>query len=104
MLPEVCVGTTVAVRVTELLDTAGLALVARVVVVEMVLATSSVKDWVASVPKPLLAVIVIGKLPTWVGVPDNRPALVKVMPVGRVPVFEKMANGKPVAVTWKLSA
>ena len=104
VLAEVCVGTTVAVRVTVLLETAGLALVARVVVVEMVLATLSVKLWVAAVPKPLLAVIVIGKLPDWVGVPDNTPAPESVTPFGRVSAVEKVGAGKPVAVIWKLSA
>ena len=104
VLAEVCVETTVAVRVTELLDTAGLLLVAMLVFVAIVLATLSVKLWVAAVPNPLLAVIVIGKLPDCVGVPLNRPALVSVTPLGRVSVVEKVAAGKPVAVTWKLSA
>ena len=38
--------------------------------------TVRVKDWVVGVPTPLLAVMVIGKVPAWVGVPESTPVLV----------------------------
>jgi hypothetical protein len=46
--------------------------------------TVSVKLCVAWVPTPLFAWKVIGKVPVWVGVPDNVPPE-NVTPVGNVP-------------------
>ena len=103
MLTEVWVEATDAVSVTRVFATAGLALVTSVVVVTMVVETSSVKFWTTGVPKPLLAVMTRGKLPAWVGIPASTPPFVKVTPVGSAPVWEKLAAGKPLAVTWKLS-
>lgn len=48
--------------------------------------TVSVKLWVTGDPIPLLAVIVIGYVPTWVAVPDSTPVKARVTPEGRVPV------------------
>jgi hypothetical protein len=61
--------------------------------------TVSVKLCVAFVPTPFVAVIVIGKEPDTAVVPDNRPAVLRVMPDGSVPVSEKVGAGYPVAVT-----
>src|SRR5580704_10474072 len=66
--------------------------------------TVRVKLWVAFGETPLVAVMVIGKLPLWVGVPESTPAAVNVTPVGRGPVSLKVGAGLPVAVTVKLPA
>src|SRR5580704_228450 len=66
-----------------------------------VVATVRVKLWVADGATPLLAVMVIGNDPLWVGVPARIPAEVSVTPVGRVPVSLKVGAGVPVAVTVK---
>jgi hypothetical protein len=65
------------------------------------LLTVRVKTWVAFVPTPLLAVIVIGYEPTVpnAGVPLSAPAEVSVTPLGSAPVSLKVGVGKPVAVT-----
>ena len=55
--------------------------------------TVSVKFWVASGETPLVAVMVIGKEPDWVGVPDSTPALVRVTPFGSDPDSLKVGAG-----------
>src|SRR5215472_14669475 len=67
--------------------------------------TVSVKVWVAGVPTPLLAVKVMGYVPTLpdAGVPLSVPvpfALpVKVIPLGNAPASVKVGAGKPVVIT-----
>ncbi|MDA8314030.1 MAG: hypothetical protein M0010_02490 [Actinomycetota bacterium] len=60
--------------------------------------TVKVKDWVAFGLKPLLAVTVIGKAPSWAGVPERVPALDRLTPEGRLPDSLKVGVGVPVAV------
>jgi len=60
--------------------------------------TVSVKDWATGVPIPFDTVIVTGKTPFWVGVPQSTPVEVRVTPVGRVPVLLNVGTGVPVAV------
>ena len=59
--------------------------------------TVSVKDWVASEPTPLLAVMVMGKLPDEAGVPARvavpSPLSTKVTPPGSAPVSVMAAAG-----------
>ena len=58
---------------------------------------SRVKDCVASGETPFEAVMVMGKLPVWVGVPESMPVLprsFKVTPVGSVPVSESEGGGR----------
>ena len=69
--------------------------------------TVRVKPWV-TVPEPLVAVMVSGKVPVVVGVPA-KPAVplapaTKATPAGRVPVSVTAAAGKPLVVTGKLRA
>ena len=64
--------------------------------------TIKVKLWDASGETPLVAVMVIGKEPDWVDVPESTPALERVTPFGRVPVSLKVGAGVPVAVTVKV--
>ena len=59
---------------------------------------------IASGDSPLVAVMVIGKEPDWVGVPESTPALVRVTPIGSDPVPLKVGAGSPVAVAVKLPA
>ena len=69
--------------------------------------TVSVKDWVAAVPKPLVAVNVRLKTPPRLpdGVPLSTPSGVNVTPPGRVPpVRLKVGTGKPLAFKVKLPA
>src|SRR5271155_4227180 len=66
--------------------------------------TVRVKAWVASGESPLVASMVIGKLPDWVGSPESTPALVRVTPFGSDPVSVKVGEGTPVAVKVKVSA
>ncbi len=66
--------------------------------------TVRVKLWVALGVTPLAAVMVIGKVPLAVGVPDRRPADEKRTPVGSVPTSVKVGAGDPVAVTVKVPA
>ncbi len=69
--------------------------------------TVNVKDWVAFVPTPLVAVKVSGYVPPVpaAGMPLNIPvAGTKVTPVGRVPVTERVGAGEPVAVTVNVPA
>src|SRR5947209_5322348 len=67
--------------------------------------TFRVKLWVASGVAPLLAVMVSGKVPVWLGVPAivALPSWlsVKVIPFGRVPAIPIEAVGWPVVVTTK---
>ena len=67
-------------------------------------ATDKVKFCVV-VPVPLVALRMITKVPAVVGVPLIAPVplplLVKVIPLGRVPVSEMRGAGKPVVVTEK---
>ena len=57
--------------------------------------TVKVKDWVASGETPLVAVMVIGKEPLAVGVPESTPVvLFNVTPDGKVPaVLENVGAG-----------
>lgn len=48
------------------------------------------------------AVMVIGKEPLCVGVPESRPEELRDTPFGSVEAVEKPGAGNPVAVTWKL--
>ena len=65
--------------------------------------TVKVKDCVASGLFPLVAVMVIGNVPAWVGVPESTPVvLLRVTPVGSAPVSLKVGAGDPVAVTVKV--
>src|ERR1700683_830077 len=64
--------------------------------------TVRVKLWEAGVPTPLVAVMVMGKVPVAVGVPDSSPPVLRVTPPGSGPVSEKVGAGLPVAVTVKL--
>jgi len=66
----------------------------------VILFTLSVKFCVASVPTPLLAVMVIGYVPTVpnAGVPLSTPAEVKVTPLGR-PGFSKLGEREACGVT-----
>src|SRR5579862_7700879 len=61
--------------------------------------TDSVKLWIAGEPIPLLAVMVIGKLPLEVGLPERlavpSPLSTKVTPVGSVPVSARLGVGLP---------
>ena len=66
--------------------------------------TVRVKLWVALGVTPLAAVMVMGKLPLAVGVPESTPAVDRVTPVGRGPISVKVGAGEPVAVTVKLPA
>ena len=70
--------------------------------------TVRVNDWVASEPTPLLAVMVIGKLPAAAAVPERvavpSPLSVNVTPEGRLPVSLSEAVGLPVEVTVKVPA
>jgi hypothetical protein len=72
--------------------------------------TVSVKLWVATVPTPLLAVIVTAKVPPVpaAGVPLRLavpfPLFTNVTPLGSAPVSVKDGTGVPVAVTMKLPA
>jgi len=67
--------------------------------------TVRVKVWVAGVPTPLLAVKVMGYVPTLpdVGVPLSVPVPfplpVKVIPLGNAPASVKVGAGKPVVIT-----
>jgi hypothetical protein len=65
--------------------------------------TVRVKDWVAGLPTPLEAVIVIGKEPDVVGVPERvavpLPLSTKVTPPASAPDSESVGVGLPVAVT-----
>ena len=54
--------------------------------------TVKVKDWVASGETPFEAVMVIGKVPDSVGVPERTPP-VKVTPEGRAPVSVRAGVG-----------
>ena len=63
-----------------------------------------VKSWDASGETPLVAVMVIGKEPDWVDVPESTPALERVTPFGSDPVLLKVGVGVPVAVTVKVPA
>ena len=69
--------------------------------------TVRVKDWLAGLPTPLVAVMVKGKLPWEVGVPARvavpSPLSVKVTPVGSGPLSVREDVGVPVEVTVKLS-
>jgi hypothetical protein len=60
--------------------------------------------WVAAGATPLPAVMVIGKVPLCVGVPESSPPDVNVTPAGRAPVSLKVGAGEPVAVTVKVPA
>src|SRR5579862_9286659 len=68
--------------------------------------TIKVNAWVASGKTPLLALIVIGKLPSEVGMPASlavpSPLSVKVTPEGGEPVSDRAAVGAPAVVTVKL--
>jgi hypothetical protein len=68
--------------------------------------TVRTKDWLAFAPTPLLAVIVIGKVPPEVGVPERvavpLPLSTKLTPIGSEPVSDTAAVGKPDVVTSKL--
>lgn len=55
-------------------------------------------------PIPLVAVIVNGKIPPTVGVPDSTPLEERVTPVGNVPVSLNVGGGEPVADTVKVPA
>src|SRR6185437_4933612 len=88
---------------------------ARVALLALVIdgacSTVSVYDWVALGATPLAAVIVIGKLPAAVGVPERVavPSLLftKVTPGGSAPVLERTIEaplGVPVVVTVKVPA
>ena len=55
--------------------------------------TVRVKLWVALGVTPLAAVMVIGKEPLAVGVPESRPAVDRVTPPGRAPVSLKVGRG-----------
>jgi hypothetical protein len=70
------------------------------------LLTVSVKGWLAGVPTPLVAVIVMGKLPTVpsAGVPLSTPADDSVMPLGNEPVSLNVGAGNPVAATVNVPA
>ena len=79
-------------------------LTVKVVLMTLVMAGGwpivSVKFWVALGNTPLLAVMVIGKLPVAVAVPLSTPVVgLSVMPAGNAPVSLKVGAGKPVAVT-----
>ena len=86
--------------------------VVKVVLAPLVMAgaasTVSVNDWVASEPTPLLAVMVIGKLPGAEAVPESvavpSPLSVNVTPAGSEPVSVMAAVGSPVEVTVKVPA
>jgi hypothetical protein len=75
---------------------------------EVAVVTVRVKDWVALLPIPLAAVMVIGyvplvpaaAVPARVAVP--LPLSVKVTPDGSVPDSVMAGVGLPVVVTWKL--
>ena len=63
------------------------------------------KDCIAELPTPLLAVMTPVKVPACVAVPVIVPADESVSPGGRLPdVTEKVGDGKPVAVSEKLEA
>src|SRR5579859_6547909 len=68
----------------------------------------NVKDCMALLPTPLLAVIVMGKLPDAAGVPLSVAVpswlSTKLTPAGRAPVSLNAGSGKPVAVIVKLLA
>jgi hypothetical protein len=69
-----------------------------------VVVTDRVNDWVAFGVIPLLAVMVNvyeGFAPM-IGVPDSRPEVLRVTPLGSAPVSVNEDAGKPLAVTWKL--
>ncbi len=68
--------------------------------------TVSVKAWGASGLTPLVAVMVMGYVPTVpdAGVPLSTPAELKVTPLGRAPVSLKVGAGKPVAATVNVPA
>ncbi len=56
--------------------------------------TFRVKDWVALGDTPLEAVMVTGNVPKSEAVPDSAPVvLLRVTPVGSVPVSEKVGDG-----------
>ena len=65
--------------------------------------TTSVKACIAGLPTPLLAAIVIGKLPATVAVPASVAVPFKLSvnetPPGNGPVSIKLAVGKPIVVT-----
>src|SRR5450432_3057896 len=69
----------------------------------LALDTVKVKLWVASIPMPLLAVKLIGKVPEADGVPLSVPVplwlSVKETPPGSAPISFKSGVGNPVAVT-----
>ena len=65
--------------------------------------TVNVKLCIAS-PSPFTPVMVTGKVPDWVGVPDSSPELASVTPFGRDPVSVKVDAGKPLAVNAKVPA
>ena len=75
----------------------------KVVLLALVIAgawpTVNVKLCVAFEPTPLLAVMVMGKLPVVVAVPLSAPAELKVTPLGNEPVSVNVGAGYPVAVT-----
>jgi hypothetical protein len=62
----------------------------------------SVKGWVAALPTPLLAIIVMEYIPcvSGPGVPPSTPLTApNEIPAGSAPVSLKVGDGKPVAVT-----
>ena len=48
------------------------------------------------------AVIVMGKEPLCVGIPESRPLELSVTPLGKVELVLKVGAGNPDATTWKL--
>jgi hypothetical protein len=77
-----------------------------IVVVVLAFCTIRVKAWSFD-PEVLLALMVIGYVPTVpvAGVPLKTPAVLRVTPVGSVPVVTvNVGTGEPVAITLKLPA
>jgi len=89
----------------------------KVVLLALVMAgawlTVKVNFCVAAVPTPFEALMQMVKDPALAGVPERRPAVLKVTPLGSVEgtqapapkaVLEKVGAGTPEAVAWKLPA
>ena len=66
--------------------------------------TVRVKDCVVSDGRPFVAVMVMGKFPDRVGVPESTPLLLKETPLGKVPVSLKLGSGVPAPVTVNVPA